>query len=545
MPTASWGLVEVNECPSCSAPNVLYVNSLSNRMEAVWNYRNGETFNQMARCLECNLRHIVRLARSSNDPTPEILENITHLQENPPPPYAYDNPTCVMCERFILNTTDSHPNFRPVSAIMNNTTNERVIVHDYNYCRSVCEGCGNTYAGGHGRYYENHTTVRLTNIEGNLRCQTCVSTDLTERNLDLHDDFGTCNNCNTYEQHDNLHWFNDETYCENCYDSNVYRCDDCNYLCWEGNEHECESRRERSYLIHEYGYKPRPEFFGANPRTRLYFGLEIEVENTNTDKTLHDQASLVVEKLGARVYLKEDGSLNDGFEIVTHPHSLDAWQNDFQWGVFRSFRESGLRAWDTDTCGLHIHVSRNAFGKPYDYPTTRAESILSRQQHEVKFMKLFYDNERQICRIAGRSGSSYANFRDKGHLIDKVKWYDGMPNMESRGGRGAAINTQNENTLEVRVFKGSIQPHRLLSAIELVHAGVEYTRDLKILGSKNMVEVGGKMRSTALSWLAFSGYISSNVETYPHLTAMMIKLFDSDSANRVEAYDNPTDDERF
>jgi hypothetical protein len=59
------------------------------------------------------------------------------------------------------------------------------------------------------------------------------------------------------------------------------------------------------------------------------------------------------------------------------------------------------------------------------------------------------------------------------------------------------------------------------------------------------VEVGGKMRSTALSWLAFSGYISSNVETYPHLTAMMIKLFDSDSM-LVESYDNPTDnDERF
>ena len=542
MPTASWGLVEVNECLSCNGVGVLYVNSLSNIMEPVWNYTGGSTINQMARCLSCNNYSLTRLTRS-NETTHRTVEEISYLRDNPPPEYAYDNPTCFMCEEIILDYPDTRPNHRGVSAIMNDTTNERVVVHNRVGCRSICEGCDNTYAGGIGRYYPNRNIIQLIHIEGSYRCQTCVSTDLAERNLDLHDDFGTCNNCNSHERQDDIHWFSDETYCENCYDSNVYRCDDCNNLCWEGNDHDCESRRETSYLIHEYGYKPRPEFFGANPRTRLYFGLEIEVENTNTDKTLHDQASLVVEKLGARVYLKEDGSLNDGFEIVTHPHSLDAWQNDFEWGVFRSFREAGLRAWDTSTCGLHIHVSRNAFGKPYDYPTTRAESILSRQQHEVKFMKLFYDNERQICRIAGRSGSSYANFRDKGNLIDKVKWYDGMPNMESRGGRGAAINTQNENTLEVRVFKGSIQPHRLLSAIELVHAGVEYTRDLKILGSKNMVEVGGKMRSTALSWLAFSGYISSNVETYPHLTAMMIKLFDSDSANRVESYDNPTDDE--
>ena len=539
MPTASWHSIEVNECPSCGSPDILYVNSLSNRIESVWNPRFGET-NNMARCLDCNVRHLTRLSRLGEQATPEILEEIIHLQENPPPEYAYDNPTCVICERFTLDT----PSYRAVSVIMNSSSDQLVIVHDNNYCRSVCDGCHNAYAGGRGRYYSRLTPTILTNIEGNYHCQTCVSTDLAERNLDLVDDFDTCENCNSYELRDNLQWFNDETYCQTCYDDHVFRCEDCSVWRWDDADHECENRRQESYLIHEYGYKPRPEFFGTNPRTRLYFGLEIEVENSNTDKTLHDQASLVVEKLGARVYLKEDGSLNDGFEIVTHPHSLDAWQNDFQWSVFRSFREAGLRAWDTDTCGLHVHVSRNAFGKVYDNPTTRAESILSRQHHEVKFMKLFYDNERQICRIAGRSGSSYANFRDKGHLVEKVKWYDGIPHMETRGGRGAAINTQNENTIEVRVFKGSIQPHRLLSAIELVHAGVEYTRDLNILGSKNMVEVGGKMRSTALSWLAFSGYISSNVETYPHLTAMMIKLFETDSV-LFESYDNPTDQERF
>jgi hypothetical protein len=38
MPTASWGLVEVNECLSCSRVSVLYVNSLSNIMEPVWRF---------------------------------------------------------------------------------------------------------------------------------------------------------------------------------------------------------------------------------------------------------------------------------------------------------------------------------------------------------------------------------------------------------------------------------------------------------------------------------------------------------------------------
>jgi hypothetical protein len=126
-------------------------------------------------------------------------------------------------------------------------------------------------------------------------------------------------------------------------------------------------------------------------------------------------------------------------------------------------------------------------------------------------MKLIYDNERQVGRIAGRSNNNYASFSDKGKLVRKVK------GGYQENGRYSAINTENDNTLEVRVFKGSLRPQRVLSALEFVTASVEYTRHLPVNGKNN-----------ALSWLAFTGYVAKHAETYPNLALIMNESFNSD-----------------
>ena len=136
-------------------------------------------------------------------------------------------------------------------------------------------------------------------------------------------------------------------------------------------------------------------------------------------------------------------------------------------------------------------------------------------------MKLIYDNQRQVERIAGRSENSYASFNDKGKLVRKIKYG------HQENGRYSAINTENDATLEVRVFKGSLIPERVLSAIEFVHAAVEYTRDLNVMSSQIKTS-NGKVKSGALSWLAFCSFIYANTEQYPNLFATMVKTFDSD-----------------
>ena len=126
-------------------------------------------------------------------------------------------------------------------------------------------------------------------------------------------------------------------------------------------------------------------------------------------------------------------------------------------------------------------------------------------------MKLIYDNQRQVERLAGRTSNHYATFEDKGKLIRKVK--EGYQS----NGRYSVINTENEATLEVRIFRGSLKKERVLSAIEFVTAGVEYTRDLKVTGANK-----------ALSWLQFVAYVAQNHEQYPNLFNTMEKTLSTE-----------------
>src|SRR5690606_18501549 len=69
------------------------------------------------------------------------------------------------------------------------------------------------------------------------------------------------------------------------------------------------------------------------------------------------------------IYCKEDAS-TDGFEIVTHPCTVDYLLNNFDWKGLTSYLLSeGYVSHSTRygvSCGLHIHVSRKYFGEDYE-----------------------------------------------------------------------------------------------------------------------------------------------------------------------------------
>jgi hypothetical protein len=347
----------------------------------------------------------------------------------------------------------------------------------------------------------------LNTIEGESYCESC-----TDEFWQEHDDsdYIYCDSCESSVHENDSGWWNGTQYCDNCIENNTYNCRNCDERLWDGDDHDCDEDDDES-LIHNYSYRPSPFFFGSG---KYHFGFELEVESRGNGR--YEGAQIAQNSLGGHAYLKEDGSLSDGFEIVSHPHTLDKYHSEFNWGVLDKLQSHGYRSWNTRTCGLHVHVSRTAFGEgdPWDFKVShsqRSQMILKRQSHELRFMKLIYDNQRQVERIAGRSNNNYATFQDKGNLVRKIK----LGLQES--GRYSAINTENDDTIEVRVFKGSLRKERVLSAIEFVHASVEYTRDIKVT-SKNH----------ALSWLKFTGYVASNAELYPNLVTIMSESFASD-----------------
>ena len=474
----TWGYVSTGRCGNCRTYQELYVISIMKDSNEV-----------CVNCLMANLREVYRYG--------DILteEALYAVRDSRPRPEA-DTITCYSCEGVSDGTTALVATW--------NGNGEEVYVHDNSDCSKWCERCSTQhprYNWRVGSFYAGDLVFQqFEKIFGQECCQKCQEELFADAGGS--DNFFHCPACESMEILDDSAYFNGTRYCESCYDNCVYTCDDCGDQYWDGDGHHCEE--DGSHLINSYSYKPRPYFFGT---ATYHMGFELEVESDGN--SIRDGAEVIVNALGERIYLKEDGSLSQGFEIVTHPHSLNEYQQHFDWNALTKLRKLGFRSWDTSTCGLHVHVSRSAFGI-----ANNRRDITKVQAHELRFMKLIYDNDRQISRLAGRRTSTYATFEDKGRLVDKVK------HGAQHNGRYSAINSENSATLEVRVFRGSLKPERVLMALELVQCAVEYTRDLHVSASNK-----------ALSWMMFTRYVVDNTSTYPHLFTAMEKSFVTDSVD--------------
>ena len=314
-----------------------------------------------------------------------------------------------------------------------------------------------------------------------------------------------------------------EYWCQGCADSNAYWCEDCDEYNADGCDRCADNMSDDgSRLIHDYSYRPDAIFHSTNKNERLFFGIEIEVEALDS---LHESAEYAYQLESMDLaYLKHDGSLNNGFEIVTHPMSHDFYKNEADdfFRVMEGLRsQQGIRvkSWDTKTCGLHIHISRTGF---------------SGGAHMHRFLNLVYSNPDFYSTLAGRTSDQWAKFTDiirkeyvldsngdripyeegYGYQIKTIRQFKHKLDTERNSDRYSAVNTLNRETLEMRIFRGTVNSDTIKSQLDLAHASVEYTRNLTVQD----------VREGALDTNKFMWYIMENVELYPELNARMSNL---------------------
>lgn len=314
--------------------------------------------------------------------------------------------------------------------------------------------------------------------------------------------------CNCCDQHHtgDTYYAEDRQggYCEGCI-GDAYYCDNCNDYYFDG----CDCA-EREAEVHDYSYKPDPIFHKVKDDERLFFGMEIEVESPNEDyDTRRDASEYASEILESSelAYLKSDGSLSCGFEIVTHPMSHDFFKNQAKpfWDVVGSLRnEWNMKSWSARSAGLHIHISRAGFNNG---------------SHMHRFLQLVYDNEDFYSRIAGRRSERWAKFDDIVQWNDArqehIRTFKHKLDNRQNSDRYSAINTQNRHTLEMRIFRSTLNADTIKSMLDLAHASVEYTRRLSVID----------IRNGALSCINLIQYIHDNKDTYEHLVSRMSRLF--------------------
>lgn len=106
------------------------------------------------------------------------------------------------------------------------------------------------------------------------------------------------------------------------------------------------------------------------------------------------------------IYIKCDGSLDDGMEIVTHPMSLDYHLEKFCWDALTARAiKLGYRSHQTSTCGLHVHVSRDGLGETYEEQEATISRILYfTEAHWNELLKFSRRTEYTMNRWAARHG---------------------------------------------------------------------------------------------------------------------------------------------
>ena len=305
-------------------------------------------------------------------------------------------------------------------------------------------------------------------INGQIWCDACIDENTV-----------TCDRCGERIIIDDSVQDDDTTLCQSCYEDYYHRCECCNriihddYVNWNGDSPYCDRCYDNlSTEIEEYSYKPEPIFYGDGIR---FFGVELEIDYGGKDD---DNARILKEIAnvhGEHIYVKSDGSLDEGLELVSHPMSLD-YHKSFCWEeIMKKAISMGYRSHQTSTCGLHIHVNRDCFGEDRDTQDDVIGRILYFVEHHWnEMLKFSRRSEYAMNRWAARYG-----FEKTGReILDKAK--------KGNNGRYAAVNLMNWATIEFRLFRGTLKYNTLIAALELVNAICDLAVNLTDEGMSKM-----------------------------------------------------------
>jgi len=352
-------------------------------------------------------------------------------------------------------------------------------VKDKYYCRdcmSVCDNCGKL------ELLDNLTTVDVDTSREQRVCYECLSSD----------DFFYCSSCEEYYTR-NYHWgyYQGNHICEYCSEdyricdicNNVFHNDDMTYserteenLCH--NCYELKNGRLQE-LLEDYYYKPTPVFYGESP-DNCYLGVELEVDNNkNPDPSKsYNAAKTLIDTYENYLYLKRDGSLseNSGFEIVTFPCSLSFHMHEFGWqDIMRICRENNLLSNDTSNCGLHVHLSRKYFGDTQEIQDLHiAKLLLLVSKFYTTHILKFSRRKPEELRWCGNPDMCFDFLDDEKTIVDKLKRCKDK-------GRYQAINLENEDTIEFRIFKGSLNINTFLASLQFVVEISRYAKQTPLL----------------------------------------------------------------
>jgi len=308
----------------------------------------------------------------------------------------------------------------------------------------------------------------------------CATCDVCEESIPAQGGEGccesVCNRCTRRGQVNHYHCVgcqsavsHDDSFCRNCEHGECCTS-------WNENCSYCENC-EPAHVIQDYSSKeyPAPRPRRAPYRPFLYLGVELEVECPS--EPAREVAQEIYDKHQADVLLKHDGSLIDGFEMVTGKYELAAHQAIWPM-LCETATKAGARSWKHQSTGLHVHLSREFFT-----PLTLGKFLVFINSER---------NRQHIIKLAGRESNGYSELKKKkiNHIYSDNRY--------------EAVNLTNDDTIEVRIFKGTLKQEHVLADIEFCHAVAYWCKDVAIPDLED--------------WNAFTAWVIKRRKTYKYLS---------------------------
>ena len=312
----------------------------------------------------------------------------------------------------------------------------------------VCAICGREYL-----------ISQREEFDGQFLCPRCFAEETV-----------TCHVCGERIWTDDNAGNSDTPLCERCYDryyTNCVRCgellhnDEAYYDRDDPDEeeplcHACYTRTAGDRAIQDYCYKPEPIFYGDGPR---FFGVELEIDGAGEYGSNAKKLLRIANEEEERIYCKHDGSLEEGFEIVTHPMSLSYQLQQIPWEqICKGAVDLGYTSHQAGTCCLHVHVSRLAFGETEEQQDTAIARVLYFfEKHWEELLKFSRRTQHQLDQWASRYGYKEQPMEILDHA---KKGYHGV--------RYTCVNLTNRDTIEFRMFRGTLKYNTLIATLQLV-----------------------------------------------------------------------------
>lgn len=277
-----------------------------------------------------------------------------------------------------------------------------------------------------------------------------------------------CNNCDKLIDRREAIFINSVPFCKKCR-SELRRCSRCRDLhkidemeSLNGNLYcqECWELEFRENIVKEYDWNP-DNFSPIEGDAKI--GSEIEIE-TPRGRDKRDTAIDLYKWLKKKdihnlFYFKYDGSLNNGFEIVSMPIAFSAWESLPLKEFFDYIVSIGGKSHDTDTCGLHMHIDREYIPKK----DTIRKCLYFLSKNKPQIMKFTRRNRRRMDQYATISAWSLGD-------VNRQRPID-------MGSKYTAINVQHRFSYEFRIYRGTLKYLSYMSCLEFTKLLPDFARN--------------------------------------------------------------------